>query len=138
MESYLPALFYEIYSIRKSASRDGTRQGNGLAHGSRTVALSRLAYIVSSLVAVAGGTIYALTYTFDPSLQTTIAVTITIIAIVGGIGSVFGTVVVSLAFGLISALAGFFISPVDSVYIFYGILFAILFLRPQAQKEIEI
>lgn len=99
--------------------------------GVDSVKLSRFANIVSLLIGTAGGTMYALTYSFDPTLASNIAIAITVIALVGGIGSVFGTVVVSLMFGLIGALASFLVNPVFSIYIYYGILFAILFLRPQ-------
>lgn len=99
--------------------------------GADTSRLRSVAYLISSVIVTLGGVLYGLLYSFTPSLVSIIMLPMVVIALVGGIGSVLGSVTISLIFGVVGAVVSFFINPVMSVYVFYVIMFVVLLLRPR-------
>ena len=99
--------------------------------GVNLVGLSRQGFLISSLLSVVSGTLFALLFSFEPTTGVDIITIVFTIVLVGGIGSIFGALVVSLAFGFIESIVSFFLDPYLSIFIFYAIVFATLFLRPK-------
>lgn len=99
--------------------------------GVNLVGLSRQGFLISSLLSVVSGTLFALLYSFEPTTGVDIITIVFTIVLVGGIGSIFGALVVSLFFGFIESVVTYFLDPYLSIFIFYAIVFATLFLKPK-------
>lgn len=99
-----------------------------LLMGIDVVRVSRIGYIVSSLLVTVSGCLYALMYSFDSSLISLGFVFLTI-AIVGGPGSILGSALTGLIYGFINATISV-INPYWTIFVFYGILCVVLLFKP--------
>lgn len=99
--------------------------------GVNTQRSSTVAYVISSSVASLAGMLYALAYSFDPSLGPTLNFVMFSIVFVGGAGSIIGAVLIGVAFGVIESVVTFLVSPLLTPFFFYSILFIVLFVKPE-------
>jgi branched-chain amino acid transport system permease protein len=70
-------------------------------------------------------------YSFNPNSHYDLISRLLSVVILGGLGSLGGTVVAALVMGVVSALVGALVSPVWSDFSFFVVLLAVLLLRPR-------
>jgi branched-chain amino acid transport system permease protein len=99
--------------------------------GANIIQLSTLANVMASMVAVVEGAMYALVFSFDATLGATLGFVLFAMVLVGGAGSVYGCTIIGLLYGFVDGITNVFFQPVWTIYIFFGLLFITLFLRPQ-------
>lgn len=93
--------------------------------------MSTFAFFLSMSIAALAGMVYALGYSFDPTLGLGIMGASFAIVFVGGRGSILGAMLLGISFGFIEALVTLFINGVVTVFFFYGLLFIVLLLKPE-------
>ncbi|MEY9967999.1 branched-chain amino acid transport system permease protein [Streptacidiphilus sp. MAP12-16] len=93
--------------------------------------VAALGFGLGAATAAAAGAVYGMVYSFNPNSHYDLISRLLSIVILGGLGSLGGTVVAALAMGVVSALVGALISPVWSDFSFFAVLLAVLLLRPQ-------
>ena len=86
---------------------------------------------LAAAVAAMGGALLALSYSASPSGGMTWLVTAFTVVVIGGLGSVRGTLVGALLVGLVQTLASRFIGAQYSDVVVFGLLIAILLIRPE-------
>lgn len=99
--------------------------------GVNLTGLSRQGFLISSLLSIVSGSLYAFLFSFQPTTGVDIITVVFSIVLVGGIGSIFGSLTVSLLFGFIESIVTFFLNPFLSIFIFYSVVFTTLYLRPK-------
>lgn len=99
--------------------------------GANIIQLSTMANVIASLVAVVEGAMYALVFSFDSTLGATLGFVLFAMVLVGGAGSVYGCTIIGLMYGFVDGVTSIFFQPVWTIYIFFGLLFITLFLKPQ-------
>lgn len=99
--------------------------------GTNTQRLSTATFMISSLMASAAGMLYALEFSFDPTVGTTFLLVALAMVFTGGPGSILGAAVIGVAFGAITSLSTFFLLQTASVYIIYALLIFTLIVRPE-------
>ena len=95
------------------------------------VRLSRNAYLLAMSLAVVGGMIFTLVSSFSPDLAPGLAGILFVIVLVGGAGSIFGSMFIALAFGMVQAAAPVFMPPYLVDLSIYSILFLVLLSKPE-------
>lgn len=90
-----------------------------------------LTFGVSTATAGIGGALLGLIYSFYPALQSTWIGFLYVIVIVGGMGSITGTLVSAMLIGIIQSLTQTVLSPVWAITIVYVILIVVLIFRPE-------
>ncbi|MDD3828936.1 MAG: branched-chain amino acid ABC transporter permease [Anaerolineae bacterium] len=93
--------------------------------------VSAVTFGMSLAAAAAGGVCMSIIYSFNPSTHFIWLIYIFIVVIVGGVGSVAGTVVAGILIGLIANLSAVFIPYAWVNMVLFGILVAILLARPK-------
>ena len=95
------------------------------------IRLSRNAFLLAMSLGIVGGMIFTLTLSFSPDLAPDLAGILFVTVLVGGAGSIFGSMFIGLAFGLIQAAAPVFMPPYLIDLSIYSILFLILLGKPE-------
>jgi branched-chain amino acid transport system permease protein len=95
------------------------------------VRLSRNAYLLAMSLGIVGGMIYTLVSSFSPDLATDIAGILFVAVLVGGTGSIFGSMFIAMAFGMVQAAAPVFMPPYLVDLSIYSVLFVVLLLKPE-------
>jgi branched-chain amino acid transport system permease protein len=95
------------------------------------VKLSRNAYVLAMSLGIVGGMIFTLVSSFSPDLAPDLAGILFVTVLVGGAGSIFGSVLIGLAFGMIQAAAPLFMPPYLIDLSIYSVLFLILLGKPE-------
>jgi branched-chain amino acid transport system permease protein len=95
------------------------------------VRLSRNAYLLAMLLGIVGGMIFTLVSSFSPDLAPDLAGILFVTVLVGGAGSILGSTVIALAFGMTQAAAPLFMPPYLIDLSIYCLLFLILLLKPE-------
>jgi len=98
--------------------------------GANVFTLSRMAFMLTSIVSTLTGMIYTLAFSFDPTISV-MGIVLFALVLVGGPGSIRGSTIIGFIFGFTQAVVSLFFYPTFSVFIFYGTLFVILLVRPE-------
>ena len=89
------------------------------------------AFAIAMVSAAIAGVFLGMTFPFTPTSGTQFLIIAFGVVIIGGLGSMFGTLVGGLIFGLAQTLAGTFLGPATQMLIVYVIVLVILAIRPQ-------
>jgi branched-chain amino acid transport system permease protein len=95
------------------------------------VAVSRNAYLLALGLAVLGGMIFTLVSSFSPDLAPDLAGILFVTVLVGGAGSIFGSMLIGLIFGFFQAAAPVFMPPYLTDLSIYILLFIMLLVKPE-------
>jgi branched-subunit amino acid ABC-type transport system permease component len=98
--------------------------------GVKVRAVYQVSYALGMLIIFAGGILYAFAYSFDLTISWTIAVTAFAIMIIGGPGSVLGTIVIGMVFGFTQSIVSVFASPTVATFSYLLVMLLILLLKP--------
>jgi len=93
--------------------------------------VSTQAGILGSCLASLAGMIYALSYSFDPTLIGGWILLNFALVTVGGVRSVLGSIIVGIIYGLVQATVTVTWNPIFAEYMLFTTLFIMLFIRPQ-------
>jgi branched-chain amino acid transport system permease protein len=99
--------------------------------GVETARVAALGFGLGAATAAAAGAVYGMVYSFNPNSHYDLISRLLSVVILGGLGSLGGTVVAALVMGIASSLVGALVSPVWSDFSFFVVLLAVLLLRPQ-------
>ncbi|WP_042408376.1 branched-chain amino acid ABC transporter permease [Streptacidiphilus carbonis] len=92
--------------------------------------VAALGFGLGAATAAAAGAVYGMVYSFNPGSHYDLISRLLSIVVLGGLGSLGGTVIAALAMGVVSALVGALVSPVWSDFSFFVVLLAVLLVRP--------
>jgi branched-chain amino acid transport system permease protein len=95
------------------------------------VRLSRNAYLLAMALGIIGGMIFTLVSSFSPDVAPDLAGILFVTVLVGGAGSIFGSSLIGLAFGMTQAAAPLFMPPYLIDLSIYSLLFLILLVKPE-------
>lgn len=95
------------------------------------VGLSRNAYLLALSLAILGGMVFALVSSFSPDLAPDLAGILFVTVLVGGAGSIFGSMLIGLLFGFLQAAAPVFMPPYLTDLSIYILLFILLLVKPE-------
>jgi branched-chain amino acid transport system permease protein len=98
--------------------------------GIDTVKIYRFAFVLGTVVTTAGGIIYSLAFALDMTVGWTMSLITFAIMIVGGPGSVFGALCVSLVFGFTQSIVSVFADPTIATFAYLLAMLAMLFVKP--------
>ncbi len=90
----------------------------------------RLSFVLGSSIIFLGGLLFALAYSFDLTIAWTMSITAFAIMIIGGPGSVLGTLVVGMTFGFTQAIVSIFASPTAATFSYLGAMLIMLLFKP--------
>ncbi len=90
----------------------------------------RFAFVLGTVVVFAGGALFAMAYSFDLTAAWNMAIVAFAIMIVGGPGSVLGSVVVGLVFGFTQAVMSLFTNPTIATFSYLVAMLIILLVKP--------
>jgi branched-chain amino acid transport system permease protein len=90
----------------------------------------RFAFVLGALAVFAGGVLFAMAYSFDLTVAWNMAIVAFAIMIVGGPGSVLGSVVVGMVFGFTQAVMSLFTSPTVATFSYLVAMLIILLVKP--------
>jgi branched-chain amino acid transport system permease protein len=99
--------------------------------GVETARVAALGFGLGAATAAAAGAVYGMVYSFNPNSHYDLISRLLSVVILGGLGSLGGTVVAALVMGVASSLVGALVSPVWSDFSFFAVLLAVLLLRPR-------
>jgi len=95
------------------------------------IKLSRNAFFLAASLGVLGGMIYTLVSSFSPDLAPSLAGILFVIMLAGGVGSIFGCMLIGLIFGFVQAAAPLFMPPYLIDLFIYVFLFLVLLVKPE-------
>ena len=90
----------------------------------------RFSFVLAMLVITMGGVLFAMAYGFDLTMAWTMAIIGFAIMIVGGPGSVLGSVVIGMIFGFTQAIVSLFASPTLASFSYLIVMLIILLVKP--------
>ena len=99
--------------------------------GVDTDQVSAIAFGLGIATAAAAGAVYGMIYTFNPGSHYDLISLLLTIIVLGGLGSLPGTIVAALGMGVAEALLSTYISPTWAKFAFFILLISILVVRPQ-------
>jgi branched-chain amino acid transport system permease protein len=89
------------------------------------------AFAIAMISAAIAGVFLGMTFPFTPTSGTQFLIIAFGVVIIGGLGSMFGTLLGGLILGIAQTLAGTFLGPATQMLIVYVIVLVILAIRPQ-------
>ena len=89
------------------------------------------AFAIAMISAAIAGVFLGMTFPFTPTSGTQFLIIAFGVVIIGGLGSMFGTLVGGLILGIAQTMAGTFLGPATQMLIVYVIVLVILAIRPQ-------
>jgi branched-chain amino acid transport system permease protein len=99
--------------------------------GVDTDTVAALGFGLGAATAAAGGAVFGTLYPFDAGSHYDLISRLLSIVILGGLGSIGGSVVGAMAMGVVSTLVAALGSPVWSDFSFFVVLLAVLLIRPR-------
>jgi len=90
----------------------------------------RFSFVLAMMVITVGGVLFAMAYGFDLTMSWTMAIIAFAIMIVGGPGSVLGSVVIGMIFGFTQAAVSLFASPTLATFSYLVVMLIILLVKP--------
>ncbi len=108
-------------------------QNKRAAHlmGINTNLVYGFAFAIAMLSAAIAGVFLGMTFPFTPLSGTQFLIIAFGVVIIGGLGSIFGTLIGGLILGIAQTLAGALLGPATQMLIVYIIVLVILAIRPQ-------
>jgi len=108
-------------------------QDRGAAHlmGINTGRVYAFAFAIAMAFAAVAGVFLGLTYPFTPTSGVAFLIIAFGVVIIGGLGSILGTFIGGMVFGLAQTLGGYFLGAVAQMFVAYILVFVILAARPQ-------
>lgn len=108
-------------------------QNKRAAHlmGINTNLVYGFAFAIAMISAAIAGVFLGMTFPFTPLSGTQFLIIAFGVVIIGGLGSMFGTLIGGLILGIAQTLAGAFLGPATQMLIVYVIVLVILAIRPQ-------
>ncbi len=91
----------------------------------------QIAFGIAMALASIGGIFYGLTFPFNPTSGTTLLIVAFGVIILGGLGSMVGTFIGGMIFGLSQTLGGYFLGPTGQLLIPFVMVLVVLTIRPQ-------
>jgi branched-chain amino acid transport system permease protein len=91
----------------------------------------QIAFGIAMALAVVGGVFLGLTFQFDPTKGTSLLLIAFGVIILGGLGSMVGTFIGGMIFGLSQMLGGHFLGPTGQQLVPFLMVLLILTIRPQ-------
>jgi branched-chain amino acid transport system permease protein len=124
-------LFFNRYTKTGKAMR-AISQDREIANvmGINVKKISAESAIIGSCLASLAGMIYALSYSFEPSLVSGFLLVNFALVVVGGMRSVAGSIVMGMTFGLVQAATTVLWRPIAADYLLFIVLLIILFTKP--------
>lgn len=98
--------------------------------GVRHTLISAVGFGIGVGTAAVAGALYGMSNSFNPASQLDLIGILLAIVVLGGLGSMWGTLIGALILGIIASVAGVYV-PLWSNFAFYCALFLVLLLRPQ-------
>lgn len=98
--------------------------------GIDTTKMYRFAFVLGTMVTTAGGILYTFAFALDMTVGWTMSLITFAIMIVGGPGSVFGALCVSLVFGFTQSIVSVFADPTVATFAYLLAMLAMLFIKP--------
>jgi branched-chain amino acid transport system permease protein len=89
------------------------------------------AFAIAMVSAAIAGVFLGMTFPFTPTSGTQFLIIAFGVVIIGGLGSIFGTLLGGLILGIAQTLAGTFLGPATQMLVVYVIVLVILAIRPQ-------
>ena len=102
-----------------------------LLMGINTGRVYAFAFAIAMAFAAIAGVFLGLTYPFTPTSGVAFLIIAFGVVIVGGLGSMLGTLIGGMIFGLAQTLGGYFLGAVAQMFVAYILVFVILAVRPQ-------
>jgi branched-chain amino acid transport system permease protein len=99
--------------------------------GVDTGRISALGFGLGAATAAAAGSVYGLLFPFNPGSHYDLISKLLSIVVLGGLGSISGSVVAAIIVSTSSAVVASTISPIWSEFTFFVILLAVLLVRPR-------
>jgi branched-chain amino acid transport system permease protein len=93
--------------------------------------VAALGFGLGAATAAAGGAVFGLISPFNPGSHYDLISRLLTIVVLGGLGSIGGSVVAALAMGVGSAIVAALASPIWSDFTFFVVLLLVLLLRPR-------
>jgi branched-chain amino acid transport system permease protein len=108
-------------------------QDRGAAHlmGINTGRVYAFAFAIAMAFAAIAGVFLGLTYPFTPTSGVAFLIIAFGVVIIGGLGSILGTLIGGMVFGLAQTLGGYFLGAVAQMFVAYILVFVVLAVRPQ-------
>ncbi|MGE5262044.1 MAG: branched-chain amino acid ABC transporter permease [Acidobacteriota bacterium] len=91
----------------------------------------QIAFGIAMALAAIGGIFFGLTFSFSPTSGTAILIIAFGVIILGGLGSMVGTFIGGMIFGLSQTLGGYFGGPTGQLLIPFLMVLVVLTIRPQ-------
>ena len=99
--------------------------------GINTKTIYGFAFAIAMISAAIAGVFLGMTFPFTPTSGIQFLIIAFGVVIIGGLGSMFGTLLGGLILGLVQTLTGFFFGPATQMFFIYVIVLVILAIRPQ-------
>jgi branched-chain amino acid transport system permease protein len=99
--------------------------------GVNTDRVAAFGFGLGAATAAAAGSVYGLLFPFNPGSHYDLISLLLTIVVLGGLGSVGGSVIAALIVSVTSAVVASTISPIWSEFTFFIVLLAVLLVRPQ-------
>ena len=99
--------------------------------GINTSLIFAIAHGIGCSLAAIGGIFWGSLYSLDPSTGWSIGFTGYIIAVIGGIGNIWGGLISALIMGFVMSFAGYYLGGVWQSVILYVIVILVLIIRPK-------
>jgi branched-chain amino acid transport system permease protein len=114
-------------AIRAAAANPASAQLVGI----KVTSVAAVVFGLGLAAAGAGGAITGVLYPFVPGSHYLWIARLLAIVVLGGLGSLEGAVLSALVFGIAETVTAVYISPAWATAVPYGIVFAVLLIRPQ-------
>jgi branched-chain amino acid transport system permease protein len=99
--------------------------------GINSTRVYQIAFGIAMALAVIAGVFFGLTFPFDPTSGNPILIIAFGVIILGGLGSMVGTFLGGMIFGLSQTLGGYFFGPTGQLLVPFVMVLVVLTIRPQ-------
>ena len=93
--------------------------------------VSQIAFGIAMALAAIAGIFFGLTFSFNPTSGTALLIIAFGVTILGGLGSMVGTFIGGMIFGLSQTLGGHFLGPTGQLLVPFSMVLVVLTIRPQ-------
>lgn len=123
-------LFLRLHRVGRALRAVFQNREAAILRGVDVRRIYRFSFVLAMLVITTGGVLFAMAYGFDLTMAWTMAIIAFAIMIVGGPGSVLGSVVIGMIFGFTQAIVSLFASPTLASFSYLIVMLIILLVKP--------